>query len=193
MPSIAVTICSALAVQTGQSIYCSIGCNLEGRHGVARAGGGRRGRLTTDRCCRRFADERQSRWQSTARFLLSVGLSTCSTKKFVNSATLRGRLPNERKILVFPWTIRENGVMANVDVASLFGVISDEGIRVAVATKTSPQYGVAPSTPIARQQSARLHRTYACARPWVFLQMLPTFLGYQHRRALTFSLFARTY
>jgi hypothetical protein len=54
-----------------------------------------------------------------ARFLLSVGLSTRSTKNFVNSATLRGRLPNERKIPVFPWTTRENGIILGIDLGSL--------------------------------------------------------------------------
>jgi hypothetical protein len=42
----------------------------------------------------------------------------------------------------------------------LFGRISDEGLTVAIATETSPQSGVAPSTPIARQQSAWHHSAF---------------------------------
>jgi hypothetical protein len=50
--------------------------------------------------------------------LLSVGCSTRSTRK-LRSAAPGGRLLNERKITVRPWTICENGIIADSDAASL--------------------------------------------------------------------------
>jgi hypothetical protein len=44
-----------------------------------------------------------------------------SIKKIARSITSGRRLPNDRKFLVPSWTIRENGIIADSDAASLSG------------------------------------------------------------------------
>jgi hypothetical protein len=44
-----------------------------------------------------------------------------SIKKIARSITPGRRLPNDRKISTPPWTIRENGIIAASDAASLSG------------------------------------------------------------------------
>jgi hypothetical protein len=48
-----------------------------------------------------------------------------------------GRLPNERKIAVLPWTTCKDGI-SMAPMRRLFGVISDEGLTAALAASTSP-------------------------------------------------------
>jgi hypothetical protein len=57
--------------------------------------------------------------KSTARCCLSVGFSTGSTKKLSRPSARGGRLPNERKIPVRPWTIRETPIIPGIAAASL--------------------------------------------------------------------------
>jgi hypothetical protein len=122
-----------------------------------RRGTARRGRLRLVAVFRRRSDEkwRQSRWQKHREFGLSVRFSTRSMRKWCAGVVETGRLPNERKITVLPWTTRENGIIRRVD-GGLFGERSDE----CFAWKTSTQHGPATCTRIAcRSRGARLHRS----------------------------------
>src|SRR5260370_1047833 len=99
--------------------------------------------------------------------LLSVGFSTRSAKKIARRVASDGRLPNERKNPVRPWTIRGNGINPEW-MRRLFGRISDEGLAAAAAASSSPpQCGTAPSARnTCRGRAARLCWG-GIARSWI--------------------------
>jgi hypothetical protein len=67
--------------------------------------------MATDRCCRLRADERQSRVAKHREVLVVGRLIDAFNEEICKFSALGGRLPNEHKIPVRPWTIRENGII----------------------------------------------------------------------------------